>query len=388
MSVALSVIWIDWYAYHVARLRALVESPSRLGDIQGLELVGGCGVHRGVVFRNGDRGELPIQTLLPATGWSEATQNRMARLVWKKLAELNPQVVLVPGYYTAPALAAAVWARRHNRKAILMTETTRGDHRRMWWKEAVKGRLIRSLFDAAIAGGSRHVEYLQELQFPASRIGRCYDVVDNEFFRKGAAQFRKSQTAAKFQLPDRYLLYVGRLAPEKNLEALIRGFAKAVRRGAKFSLVLVGEGPLRGKLERQVQEAGLEPRVVFAGLKTTAQILPYYAFAHSFVLPSYREPWGLVVNEAMAAGLPVLVSRRCGCSDDLVEHGSNGLLFAADNEEELTAAILRADRWSAQERDSMGRRSENLIAHYSLQHWAEEVFRLVRTLSNADRVAA
>lgn len=388
MSRLLSVIWIDWYAYHVARFRALAEHPSMRGQVSGLELVGGSGVHQDMVFRSADRGELPIETLLPTAGWSETRQTHMAQLVWRKLDKLDPEVVLVPGYYTAPALAAAVWAKRRNRKAILMTETTQGDHERVWWKEATKGRLIRRLFDAAIAGGSRHIAYLRELQFPDSRIGRFYDVVNNEFFRDGAARLRRTETPAQFGLPDRYFLYVGRLAPEKNLEALIRSFAAARVRGSQSSLVLVGDGPLRGRLESQVQEAGLASWVRFAGLKSTAETLPYYAFAHAFVLPSRREPWGLVVNEALAAGLPVIVSNRCGCASDLVAHGSNGFLFDVDHEEELTDFLCRIDHWGSSERASAQRCSEELVSCYSLQNWAEEVLRLVRIVCFACRTAA
>jgi 1,2-diacylglycerol 3-alpha-glucosyltransferase len=388
MSQLLSVIWIDWYAYHVARFRALAEHPAMRGQVSGLELVGGSGVHQNMVFRSSERGGLPIETLLPAANWSEAKQTRMAQLLWRKLDELDPAVVLVPGYYTAPALAAAVWAKRRNRKAILMTETTRGDHERVWWKEGTKARLIRTLFDAAIAGGSRHVAYLRELQFPAARIGRFYDVVNNDFFRDGAARARRTGTPTQFGLPDRYFLYVGRLAPEKNLEALIASFAAARSRGVRSSLVLVGDGPLRPRLESQVRESGLEPWVHFAGLKTTNEILPYYAFAHAFVLPSRQEPWGLVVNEAMAASLPVIVSDRCGCADDLVEHGRNGFLFDANDEEELTDFLGRVDGWDPEERASAGRHSEELVSRYSPRNWAEEVLRLVRIVSITCRAAA
>jgi 1,2-diacylglycerol 3-alpha-glucosyltransferase len=388
VSVSLAVIWIDWYAYHVARFRALAEHPALRGRVAGVELVGGSGVHQSMVFRCADRGELPISTLLPGNGWSETKQEFLAKLLWRKLDELDPEVVLVPGYYTAPALAAALWAKRHHRQAILMTETTRGDHERIWWKEAAKRRVIRSLFDAAVAGGRRHVAYLEELQFPESRIGRFYDVVDNEFFRNGVARARSEQSRAELAAPDRYFLYVGRLSAEKNLEALIRCFAQVRRRGSNSSLVLAGDGPFRGHLEDQVGEAGLEHWVRFAGLKSTAELLPYYAFAEAVVLPSRREPWGLVVNEAMAAGLPVIVSNRCGCAGDLVEHGINGFLFEPDREEELTDALCLADRASPAERESMGRRSEEIISRYSVQHWAEEVLRLVRTVAFAGRTAA
>jgi glycosyltransferase involved in cell wall biosynthesis len=132
----------------------------------------------------------------------------------------------------------------------------------------------------------------------------------------------------------------------------------------------------------------LQPWVRFAGLRSTAEILPYYAFAHAFVLPSRREPWGLVVNEALAAGLPVIVSNRCGCAADLVAQGVNGFVFDPDREEELIDFLLRVDQWDSLEREFVGRRSEELISRYSLQSWAEEVFRLVRTVSFAWRTAA
>jgi len=387
MSQILSVIWIDWYAYHVARFRALAEHPWLRGRISGVELVGGSGVHQNMVFRFDNRGKLPIETLLPGAGWADAGQIKMARMIWRKLDQLNPAAVLVPGYYTAPALAAALWAKRHKRKAILMTETTRDDHRRVWWKEAGKGGLVRSLFDGAIAGGSRHVNYLRELHFPSSRIGLFYDVVDNDFFRLGTERLRKRGSPAAYGLPERYFLYVGRLASEKNLEMLIRAYAGARQRCARTELVLVGDGPLRGTLERQVRESGLGDCVHIVGLKSTEETLPYYAFAHGFVLPSQREPWGLVVNEALAAGLPVIVSNRCGCAGDLVGHGTNGLLFDATDENQLTESLCRMDRWGVKERATAFNRSEELLAQYSPSNWAEEVIRIVRTVSIATAAA-
>jgi 1,2-diacylglycerol 3-alpha-glucosyltransferase len=343
-------------------------------------------VHQRMVFRSADRGSLPIETLVPQKGWSEVRQDQFAKLVWRKLDELNPEVVLVPGYYTAPALAAAWWAKRRNRKAILMTETTRADHPRAWWKEAAKARLIRSLFDAAVAGGTRHLAYLEELAFPSSRIGRFYDVVDNEFYSKGAARLRIERRRAEFQLPDQYFLYVGRLSREKNLELLIRSFMEL--RGSGFSLVLVGDGPLRARLEDQARAADLESQVRFVGLKSTEEILPYYAFAHAFILPSRCEPWGLVVNEAMAARLPIIVSNRCGCADDLVQDGINGFVFEPDRQGELADILWRTARLSPELRDLMGRQSQELISRYSARHWAEEVFRLVCTVSRASSSAA
>src|SRR5450432_791848 len=126
-------IWIDWYAYHHARLRALTNHPSIGAGVTGIEMVGKSGVHKGLVFREAAEPALPLDTLLPSSNWTLSTQARLAVAVWKKLSRLNPSTVFVPGYYTAPAFAAALWAKRHGRKTVLMTESTQHDLTRSGW---------------------------------------------------------------------------------------------------------------------------------------------------------------------------------------------------------------------------------------------------------------
>ncbi len=378
-SVRLAVIWIDWYSYHVARFRALSSSRFLSGKVAGIELVGGEGVHRGLVFRTDERNGLAVSTLLPDASWTNARQLELAVLVWHKLDHLNPEAVLIPGYYTLPALAAAFWSKLHGRKAVLMTESTREDHARAGWKEAVKRLLVSTLFDAAITGGKRHLSYARSLGFRDDQLALFYDVVDNSYFEQQAAERRQIGRDPEMGLPGRYFLYVGRLAPEKNLETLIRSFKRFRDQGGQWSLVMVGDGPLSDRLHEQIEQAGLSNTVYFTGLKTTHELAPYYAFANCFVLPSWREPWGLVVNEAMASGLPVIVSSQCGCADDLVQDGRNGFRFDAGNEVELSDCMLRLERSDENQQQCMARASQELIAHYSLEHWAEEVARVIVT---------
>ena len=105
--------------------------------------------------------------------------------------------------------------------------------------------------------------------------------------------------------------------------------------------------------------------VHFPGLRTSHQLLPYYAFAGCFVLPSTREPWGLVTNEAMAAGLPVLVSNRCGCAPDLVLEGQNGFTFDPTSLPALTAHLHAVEALSTDARNIMGTASSAIIRGYS-----------------------
>ena len=308
-----AVIWIDWYAYHVARFRGLESAPSLAGHTVGIELVGGIGVHAGLKFREELPQQLAIQTLMPTTSWSNANKLELAWQLWKKLSWLKPEVVLVPGYYTLPALAAAIWARVHGAASVLMTESCAMDHVRTGWKESVKGLSMRALFGWAVTGGRLHVDYLHQLGFPADRIAGFYDVVDNDMFREGTDALRKDSNASAWNLPAQpYFLYVGRLAEEKNIVMLLRSWFAYRRNGGSWPLVLVGDGPRKEELQALVAASSFAGDVYFPGLKSSAQLLPFYAFAGCFVLPSKREPWGLVVNEAMAAKLPVVVSDRCG----------------------------------------------------------------------------
>ncbi len=360
------VIWIDWYPYHVARFRGLVQTPGLRGQVAGVEMVGGIGVHAGLKFREDLPADMPVSTLLPESSWATASKPLLARLVWRKLNELNPRVVLVPGYYTLPGLASAVWARMHGAVSVLMTESTAYDHARIGWKEQIKGFGLHILFDWAVIGGQAHGEYLAQLGFPAERIVNSYDVVDNDFFEKGSAAARNQ--AAPAGMPGKpYFLFVGRLAEEKNVSFLVRAWLDYRQAGGTWALVLAGGGPEEARLRELASASPYAQDVFLPGLKSSSELLPYYGFASCFVLPSTREPWGLVVNEAMAAGLPVLVSDHCGCAPDLVDHGRNGYVFDPTNLEELKVHMQTMENMTSAQRAVMGQASASRMDGFTPQ---------------------
>ncbi len=374
------VIWIDWYAYHVARFRGLASHPSLAGSVAGIELVGGIGVHAGLRFREELPGGLAVETLFPGENWQDAGQLRVAQRLWQRLDALDPEIVLVPGYYTLPGVAAAVWARVHGRSSVLMTESTQQDLRRNGLKELAKGWLIRLLFGWAVVGGRRHAAYLAALGFPASRVVHSYDVVDNDGLYHQAEALRRHAGPGSDR-PGHSFLYVGRLALEKNLPALIAAYSAYRASGGSWSLVLVGDGPERAALESQAAQTGFATSIHFAGHKSSSELPAYYAAAGCFVLPSTREPWGLVVNEAMACGLPVIVSSRCGCADDLVIDGSNGLLFDPLGDRsgsELLAALRTVETLSPEAWARMSAASLAQIAHYAPEHFGEQIAGIAR----------
>ena len=377
-QIRVVVIWTDWYAYHVARMEGLLSNPELAGGVAGIELVGGIGVHSGLKFREEIPAHLPVHTLLPNNSWHEAGQIRLAFLLWKKLSALSPSAVMVPGYATLPAISAALWARLHRRTSILMTESSAHDHDRVSWKEKLKSGLIRALFNFAIAGGKAHLRYLERLDFPLDHVARYYDVVDNNSLAMQTAQLRQSRVRSIGlpQLP--YFLYVGRLAPEKNIDGLLAAWLIYKAQGGRWPLVLVGDGPCASALRSQARSSHFASGVHFAGLRPSSELPLFYAFAGCFVLPSTREPWGLVVNEAMASGLPVLVSSRCGAAEDLVEEGRNGYTFDPGSPSQLAQHLSRISTLSSERLQMMSDNSRQLIAAYSPQNFGNEIASLLR----------
>lgn len=389
MRCRVAVVWIDWYPYHVARFCGLVSAFN--GEVAGIELVGGIGVHAGLKFREEVPEGLPVTTLLPNVSWGEASHLRLAWMVWQELSRLEPEVVLVPGYYTLPGLATALWARVHGAKSVLMTESCAFDHARTGWREKVKSFGLRMLFSWAVTGGRAHVAYLRQLGFPLDRVTGFYDVVDNTFFGEGSKLLRKEPGRARADNglgESPYFLYVGRLAEEKNVTTLLTSWIAYRNAGGSWPLVLVGEGPESGALRELAAACKFGKDVVFPGLRSAAELLPFYAFAGCFVLPSWREPWGLVVNEAMAAGLPVLVSTRCGCAADLLTEGRNGFSFEPLDEARCTTLLLRMESLTAEQRAHMGAASARAIEVFSPQSFGQSIFRISMTGSRSGLLEA
>ena len=178
------------------------------------------------------------------------------------------------------------------------------------------------------------------LGMPRERIFLGYDAVDNDYFTKGAATARIAEREARkrgelsevrirYALPARYFLASARLIEKKNLPRLIDAYARyrSLARNEPWDLVLLGDGPLRPALCSQLHALGLDASVHLPGFIQYEELPVYYGLAETFVHASTTEQWGLVVNEAMASGLPVLVSNRCGCASDLVKEGENGIIF-------------------------------------------------------------
>ena len=323
-----AIIFTNFGPYHIARIRALKAHCAVLSvEIResSREYKWGCA--------NGD--SLERTTLVLSAERPQPTQTAVSERLYHSLSRFQPDVVAVPGWFEWASLAAILWAHKHSVPVIMMSETNQHDERRIFYKERAKGRVIR-MCSAALVGGMSHASYLKELGMDPSRIADGYDVVDNDHFELGAraARIDSSKRRAELGLPENYFLASSRLIPRKNLLRLIQAwdhYRGQLGNSHPWSLLIIGYGTEEQNIRAAIEESGLGSWVKLLGFQAYDKLPEIYGLAGAFIHPALSEPWGLVVNEAMAAGLPCLVSRTCGCAPDLVVDGETGFQFDPEN---------------------------------------------------------
>jgi glycosyltransferase involved in cell wall biosynthesis len=293
----------------------------------------------------------------------------VAPQLWHEVRRGAFDALVVHGHTPAATLVAAVAAKTTHIPIFLRCETHLG-LRRSALKSLLRRPLIGSYYrrlDGVLAIGSANREFYREMGVPEQQIFDMPYAVDNRRFMTGArlADCERKELRAAFGVNDDrpIVLYAAKFQRRKRPDDLLRAAARLDQEGVVFHLVMVGSGELEPELRALVQLLGLS-NVRFAGFVNQVALPRVYAACDVFVLPSENEPWGLAVNEAMCAGLPIVASSEIGCVPDLVHDSSNGRTFSVGNVGELTSA-LRSLLTHPALRQCMGRASRDIIARWS-----------------------
>jgi glycosyltransferase involved in cell wall biosynthesis len=265
-----------------------------------------------------------------------------ARGIGRALEESSPDVVLLPGWHSATYLRALYFCRRRGIPILFRGDTHLGNRPPGWKGSLWRARthMLLRTFDGYLAVGTRVREYLRSFGVPDSQIFNCAHCVDNDFFYESAAPYRNSKGREELRRSfglgsdDFVALFAGKFDTNKRPGDILEA---AARMGNGFSVLMVGTGELSGFLRAQAERLNI--RFVSAGFLNQSQMAQAYAAADCLVLPSAGESWGLVVNEAMATGLPCVVSDRVGCAPDLVKVGETGFVFPMGDTESLVSAL-------------------------------------------------
>ena len=385
----LVVIFENIGGYHAARLRgAHCACIARGGDwrLSAIQITNAQNEHPWGELSN-DATPFPIFTAVQRENSREALTHAEISASGARVAailkKLRPDVVAIPGWGFPYSRAALNWCKKNRAASVLMSESKWNDEPRAAWKEFLKSQLYVRHFGAAIVGAESHRDYLVKLGMKRAKIFTGYDAVDNDYFHQKADEARANPALARARQPAiptrKFFLAVTRFIPRKNLRCLVEAFAlyrknfaqtgaeKSSEINAPWDLVICGSGAGESDLRAQISEQKLDGSVHLPGFVGYREIGDWYGLAGAFIHPALHEQWGLVANEAMAAGLPVIVSNRCGCFADLVQ--SAGFGFDPTNARELAEIMQKVSASSEAERATLGEAAREQVRKFSPEHF-------------------
>jgi glycosyltransferase involved in cell wall biosynthesis len=300
--------------------------------------------------------------------------------IWPLLNRLEPDCVVVGGWSLMATQLAILWCRTHGVPYLLQSDNHLLERRAKWVRTLKRVVLPHVVPQAAgwLVPGSLALEHIEHYGARRERAIVFPLTIDVAAFARRADSLRSERESIRAELgfaPGTVVaLQVGRLVPVKAADILIRAVAAAT-----VPLLLVGDGPEERRLRALAEAIGAS--VTFTGLLEDDDLIRMYVAADVFVLASRRETWGVVVNEAMAAGLPLVVSDQVGAGHDLVVAGRNGDVVPADDVEALTTA-LRDLATDAARRERYGRASKEAISDWGYEKSVESFLDLVTTVTS------
>ncbi|MFM5931849.1 MAG: glycosyltransferase [Novosphingobium sp.] len=335
-SPTVALVWAQFAAYHVDRCEAVARRLDGRAEVLAVEVATASKVY--AWEPSGSVAGAHKITLFPGQSYEQIAPFQRFKAMFRALRHCD--WVMIGISYADPSIIMLTWALRLcGVKLVVFSESKDDDKPRKASRERVK-RLVLSCYHGAIVGATRHIAYMRKLGFGSRPVLPGYDGVGLERIRRQAGG-KLAPDGHPFT--DRDFVFVGRFVDKKNLINLLEGYALYVQAAgpAARRLVLAGSGADEPEMRSVIARHGLGERVVFPGFLTAEQVSVLLARSLALVLVSREEQWGLVVNEALALGLPAIVSHQVGSGDVLVRDGGNGFVVDSESPHQIATAMDR-----------------------------------------------
>ncbi|MBP2292292.1 glycosyltransferase [Azospirillum rugosum] len=333
---ALIFSWEMFGPYHMDRLEAVGRRLGHLYDVVGLEV--GSKSHTYAWDSTGSGQNFRKVTLFPGRSKADIPSFQVYRALLRECRRANASHVFLCHYEDPDVFGLAVTMRLLGRKVVNMNASKFDDKPRVLWREALKGLLYKP-YQAAIGGSHRTVDYYRFLALPKDRLFIGYDTLSLDRVRR-----LSGMVPAPDGVPfaERHFTIIARFVPKKNLFRAVEAYDlyRRLAGDAARPLHLCGSGPLEAELRAEVAKRGLEGHIIFRGFLQEKGIAETLGSTLCLLLPSLEEQFGLVVNEALAMGVPTILSDQCGARDVLIRSGLNGHIVEPDNPEGLARYML------------------------------------------------
>jgi len=335
MKPAVIFIWENFGPYHVDRLEAAGAALASTHRVIGIEIAGSSSIY--AWNRTEEIVGFERLTLFSDRAFATIPAWAQLKAMLRACLRVRAQHVFLCHVTRADTYLLALVLRLLGRGVYVMTESKFDDKPRRLWFEFAKKALYLP-YRGALVGGPRHAAYMRLLGFKPESITLGYDTVS------GARVRRLAGTAPAPDGTDyrqRHFTIVARLVPKKNIAMALDAYAEYRRLAGPEAraLHICGSGELDGELRQRARALGLDEDI-FRGFVQAPEVARALASTLALILPSTEEQWGLVVNEAVAMGVPILCSTNVGARDLLVRTGVNGFVFEPDNSGGLAHLML------------------------------------------------
>jgi glycosyltransferase involved in cell wall biosynthesis len=309
--------------------------------------------------------------LFPDRSYDEISISVIKETFLKKLDEINPDVVIAGSIVFFAGALGLRWAKNNHKKFIMFDDAKPSQIKRNFVVQWVKD-LITKQIDGLWLPSKDYDEAYEKFIDKNSIVFYGYNCIDNDLFRY------KEKRSIDFTT----VICVARLVPIKNIDYLLRAWKLIEKRRPNYRLVIIGDGPEFVNLNELTLNMGLKT-IVFLGAVNNSDIPTYFYNSSAFVLPSLSESWGLVVNEAMASGLPLLISNKINAANTLLKEGVNGFGFEPSNVKSIAENIIRYIDLSLEDKRKMSQNSSSIISEMDYENMGKE---LICALSRSETV--
>ncbi|SFE99557.1 Glycosyltransferase involved in cell wall bisynthesis [Bacillus sp. OV194] len=300
-----------------------------------------------------------------------------------KIVKTN-DILLLGGYEKPTYIVLSILARIYKKPYILIYDGISPE--KIKSKESSLKFFLKKLVINGSSGifgnGTVSKQYfVRKFNYPTEKIYNQYLTVDTKkiFELSKNKLCYKKEIQERYQLPQnkKVIMYSGRLINRKNVDKIILAISK-MDNPSEYLLLIVGDGPLRQSLLSYAEK--LNVNILITGfISEQIDLFKHYFVGDVLVLPSYDEPWGLVINEAMAAGLPIISSNECGATLDLVKEKHNGYIVKAGNENDIKKAFT--DLFNVD--NSYGEISKNIISNWTFLNSAEQFKKMINNITKS-----
>lgn len=309
--------------------------------------------------------------LFPDQAFSDLTKYEIKDKVFTKLDEIKPDIVIGGSIVFFSGALGLRWAKKNKKKFIMFDDAKPSWVRRNVIVQTIKNLITNQIDGLWLPSDEYDAEYTKLYNKQKIRYLYGYDCVDNNLFKFDSDK----------QVNHKKIITVSRLVQKKNVSALLEAWQYVEEHDNEYSLVIVGNGPLYDELCEYKKSLGLK-RVEFLGVMANEDIPKFLFEADAFVSPSLYESWGLVVNEAMAAGLPVILSDKINAAFSLLKHRENGYLFHLSEPDALRQYLLDFIRLTDEEKKSMSVKSLDIISKMDFDNMGTELINAIKDITN------